>query len=78
MVEDVLRLFLIPGTMLAATDPSVLIGVEMSVGVDGRVFTSSVSTFSTMLGESGSGVLQPEEREPPEISENVRRLHRIK
>ena len=62
--EDVLRLFFIVAAKFAATDPSALSGGVLSVGVEGLVLTSNVSTFSTILGDNGSGVLHPDEREP--------------
>ena len=65
VADDVLRRFLMLAAIFAATVVSVLICTELSVGVEGRVFTSKVSTFSTMLGDKGSGVLQPDDNEPP-------------
>ena len=67
VADDVLRLFLILAARLTATDPSAWAWFELSVGVDGLVLTSKVSTFSTILGDSGSGVLHPDDREPPKL-----------
>ena len=65
VADEVLLLLLILAAIFAATVESVFICKGLSVGVEGRVLTSRVSTFSTMLGDNGSGVLQPDDSEPP-------------